>query len=467
MLKSLESCGSFIVVDEELSTVHFAHSSIKRHLLSEPTDLDIRDYHIDPYEADISLGSTAVTYLCLDALSNQLIKTNGPSQSYAADVPSNVIKSVLPKHDIANRMALALLRGRKTNGNDPGKDLERSANLLREKNTQVREVFSFLPYCQEHWLHHSMNIHSSGNTRVFKLWKDLVNGTVATVELPWAPEKQADLGTQFLSWITKNFHAALVKKAIEELWANRFPEIRHHNFSSSDTGQLEELLNLLPNEDANVDARHELVLNLVQTGADPLIRAVYFGHEAVVRLALQQGLDVNAQDRSYGKALYATISTGNHTIVQLLIENGADVNLCSEGFSRTLSRAADFGNVAIIRMLLQAGANINALDDYHGNALSAAVVSGQLDAVSILLEAGAILSSIELADPNGKNLLLNAANDGNVEIVKLLLDYGASAEGTFDTEKQYMKKYGFSREIARLLLVGPPRQHPKQTKTPR
>ena len=77
ILKSLESCGSFIVVDEELSTVHFAHSSVKRHLLSKPTDLDLPDYHIDPLRADINLGRNAVTYINLNVLGNQLSKQAG------------------------------------------------------------------------------------------------------------------------------------------------------------------------------------------------------------------------------------------------------------------------------------------------------------------------------------------------------------------------------------------------------
>lgn len=82
ILWSLESCGSFLVVDEELSTVHFAHSSVKRHLLSEPTDLDVRDYHIDSSRADVNLGSIAVTYLSLDVLGHKLVKASGPSQSH-------------------------------------------------------------------------------------------------------------------------------------------------------------------------------------------------------------------------------------------------------------------------------------------------------------------------------------------------------------------------------------------------
>lgn len=75
VLKSLEACGSFVIVDEELSTVHFAHSSVKQHLLSEPTnpdvEHDVHHYHIGSSQADKNLGKLIVTFLNLLALSSQ------------------------------------------------------------------------------------------------------------------------------------------------------------------------------------------------------------------------------------------------------------------------------------------------------------------------------------------------------------------------------------------------------------
>ena len=41
MLRSPKSCGSFIVIDEELSTIHFPRFPFKRHPLAKPADLGI------------------------------------------------------------------------------------------------------------------------------------------------------------------------------------------------------------------------------------------------------------------------------------------------------------------------------------------------------------------------------------------------------------------------------------------
>lgn len=95
-------------------------------------------------------------------------------------------------------MALTVLRGRKMRGNDSGPNLERSANLLSEKNAHMQEVISFLPYCQEYWLYHSKSFADSTPYPVYKLWTSLVSGEVSTVELPWAFRNLLELGEQFV-----------------------------------------------------------------------------------------------------------------------------------------------------------------------------------------------------------------------------------------------------------------------------
>lgn len=41
--------------------MHFAHASVKQHLLSEPTELDVKEYHIKEMEGDTNLGIIIVT----------------------------------------------------------------------------------------------------------------------------------------------------------------------------------------------------------------------------------------------------------------------------------------------------------------------------------------------------------------------------------------------------------------------
>jgi ankyrin repeat protein len=50
------------------------------------------------------------------------------------------------------------------------------------------------------------------------------------------------------------------------------------------------------------------------------------GHEAIAKLLIEKGADVNAQGGFYGNALQAASYEGHEAIAKLLIEKGADVN---------------------------------------------------------------------------------------------------------------------------------------------
>ena len=445
VLRSLESCGSFLVVDEELSTVHFAHSSAKEHLLTEPTDLDVRQYHIDLIQADLNLGKIVVTYLNLDVLGNQLSKTSRPSQIYADKVPSFVVRSALPKRDVVNKMALSILRGRKMPGKKSNLDFEGSADHLSEKNTQMQEVFPFLPYCQEYWLYHSKNFDDSELNRVYKLWNHLLDGLVNTVELPWAPEHLVDVGERFIGWIMKNRHDSLAKSAMRIL--SQSPMVLPME-------RLEEILSLLKNVYG---------LRILELGAIRILtthareymlqEAASRGYEMVVRLVLDIGVDINARSKVYGNALHAAISSSNQKIAELLIrkgadvdceggkygsalqaavasrhmdliilplllENGADVNTRGGEHSTALAAAASINNLVTLRLLLDAGASVNA------TALNAAIANHNLVALDILLMSGI---DVDEPDENHESPLQVAARLGNKSILKLLLDHRATS----------------------------------------
>ncbi|TGZ80747.1 ankyrin, partial [Ascodesmis nigricans] len=47
------------------------------------------------------------------------------------------------------------------------------------------------------------------------------------------------------------------------------------------------------------------------------------GHQAVVRLLLDHGADVNAQGGHYGTVLHAATVNGNQAVIQLLLDHGA------------------------------------------------------------------------------------------------------------------------------------------------
>jgi ankyrin repeat protein len=61
------------------------------------------------------------------------------------------------------------------------------------------------------------------------------------------------------------------------------------------------------------------------------------GNEAVVRLLIDRGADVNTQGGEYGHALQAAALVGHEAVVRLLVDRGADVN-AQGGYYGKLSR---------------------------------------------------------------------------------------------------------------------------------
>jgi ankyrin repeat protein len=88
--------------------------------------------------------------------------------------------------------------------------------------------------------------------------------------------------------------------------------------------------------------------------------------------------------------------------------------------------AAARGDTAAVQQLLQQGAHIEATDKWGSTPLLQAVQNGKIEVVKLLLGKGA---NIEAASGDGTSLILAAAA-GNIEIVQVLLEKGANTGAT-------------------------------------
>lgn len=136
-------------------------------------------------------------------------------------------------------------------------------------------------------------------------------------------------------------------------------------------------------------------------GVTPLAAAVENNDENMVRCLLASGANPNSQD-SIGRApLSWALLTGNEEIIQLLLEHGVDIHkeIASpyQYYSLTRSKVESWGGLSI--------------------PLFIAVLRGSEAIVVTLLRNGAA----RMPEKNQKNTLWVAACNGNLEIVKLLL----------------------------------------------
>ncbi len=166
-------------------------------------------------------------------------------------------------------------------------------------------------------------------------------------------------------------------------------------------------------------------------GITPLMYAAEIGSVDAMRLLLDRGADVNAQNAFGSTALMWSVSDAAK--VRLLLDHGAQVNTPAKS-GRTALIIAAFTNPSaeVVRLLLAKGAKVDVLDVRHVTPMNAATFGNDTATVRLLLEAGADLETPDTFI--GLTPLMNAAGNRNVEGVKLLLAKGAKVNAVSKTE---------------------------------
>lgn len=147
--------------------------------------------------------------------------------------------------------------------------------------------------------------------------------------------------------------------------------------------------------DAARSGRDDMITALLQAGVEidcrdpkgytPLILASYNGHEAATTRCLAADATVDLADVARGNtALMGVAFKGYDAIARLLIKAGADVNVRNGSGQTALMMASLFAQTAIIEMLLSAGADRSLSDDAGNNAASLAAAQGNLALANLL-----------------------------------------------------------------------------------
>ncbi len=153
-------------------------------------------------------------------------------------------------------------------------------------------------------------------------------------------------------------------------------------------------------------------------GGTALMIASMHGYIEMINLLLDNGADINHQDRINWNALMKAADKGHADVVARLLERGADYTITDNNGFNPLTLAAKAGHSATVEIILQLeDINVDALDQKNRTALFYAVQRKHLDVVRVLVDAGA---NINEADINHTSPLMLAEQNHDDEILEIL-----------------------------------------------
>ncbi|KAL8915125.1 MAG: hypothetical protein Q9172_006954 [Xanthocarpia lactea] len=190
----------------------------------------------------------------------------------------------------------------------------------------------------------------------------------------------------------------------------------------------------------------------IQPFKSALCEAIGNNNITMVRLLLVYGAEINPVLNTYSNPSplqEAILLASPAEMVKTLLMNGANVDPAipsetSEKLAPPLTLAVISGNAWTVQTLLKAGANVNKWSPKHGTALQAAVASDNIRILRILVHEGADVNAqtflsmksqarrlplFDLDGPSWMSPFASATQNGNMAIVRILLEAGADING--------------------------------------
>jgi ankyrin repeat protein/preprotein translocase subunit SecA len=189
-------------------------------------------------------------------------------------------------------------------------------------------------------------------------------------------------------------------------------------------------------------------------GYTPLHRAAYNGHAEVVKCFLAklgQGVDATKADNAGLTPLHSAAAKGRVEVVKYFLEQ-----LVQEVYTATtpFHLAAKNGHVAVVKLLLNKGVKAHIVDKDGNTALHLAAISGQVAVVNLLLEYGA---SAYITNKANQTPLDLATRFGYEEIVALLKGIIEFKQENKDTAQSALALYKAAEQgqvdVVKLLLA--------------
>ena len=177
---------------------------------------------------------------------------------------------------------------------------------------------------------------------------------------------------------------------------------------------------------SDLDDYDEVDASDADIGWTALLRAATKGQEAMVRLLIEKGADVEARSPNNGTPLTCAAERHCEAIVEVLLKSGASVNAGDDfGWKPLHWVMVNRGGEGVAQMLLTHGADINARCLYRKSPLHHAIEKGNDSMVSFLLGAGVDFEARDIAERTPLHTAIESRLENTVHI---LLEAGADAD---------------------------------------
>ncbi|PKY07436.1 hypothetical protein P168DRAFT_302363 [Aspergillus campestris IBT 28561] len=338
MISVVSDCCGLTFIDEEDSTVHYVHHSVKQHLSSINS---LQSGRSDLAKIDQHFGFLCMTYLDSTDFKRQLAKTREGS-----NIPIKPLHlGTLPiRHSrrSASSIALKLLSHSRQLQHLNTQELERKTQDIlgdlessRLESEIRRRQFHFFDYAWTYWVDHTTDLDPDADHMIWKLfcrpWESEQQNNDRAREIPNAIQWLITYGHytlfQYHARCQPHILTEIAKQEVIQQTAihnrYRFTEliIQQHGTSSELLGSLQ----------AAAEAGHlEIVMSLLAAGAGThaldtaLEVAAKAGHLEIVKRLLAAGDNTNASGTRHGgqTALYAASEARHGEIVETLLAAG-------------------------------------------------------------------------------------------------------------------------------------------------
>ena len=161
-------------------------------------------------------------------------------------------------------------------------------------------------------------------------------------------------------------------------------------------------------------------------GASVLMLSCQNGHEQCARALIEAGAAVDTQNRGY-TALMLCCEKGHEPCARALIEAGADVNVARSDGNTALILCCINGHELCVRALIEAKAATDTQNNRGRTALMACCVRGHEKCARALIQAGV---DVNVAPSDGYTALMHACSGGHDLCARALIEARAAVDAT-------------------------------------